>query len=139
MNKLTPQQLIKLNILWVDAKWQDQTLPEEMTGDEIDQLYEVKNEDYGLQDASQDVRCGESETGLPAGFSRHYESKSVAIKIDGQWVGWTYWYGGGKHSEPEAIEWICDAYFIDCVEEEKVVTVRTFTKAEEVSPITTGD
>lgn len=24
---------------------------------------------------------------------------------DGTWVGWTYWYGGGKYAEPSAIPW----------------------------------
>ena len=47
---------------------------------------------------------------------------------DGSWVGWTYWYGGGKYGEPEAIDWMDDAYDLACTEEEKVVTVRTFTK-----------
>jgi hypothetical protein len=35
---------------------------------------------------------------------------------------------GGKYGEPEAVEWIDDAYDLVCTEEEKVVTVRTFAK-----------
>jgi len=132
MNKFTPQQLLKLKILGVNAKWTNEELLESLTGEQIDNLFDEKNQNYGLQDAMEDVRFGNEETNLPAAFSRHYESKSVATKIDGQWVGWTYWYGGGKHAEPEAIDWITDAYFIDCVEEEKVVTVRTFAKSAEV-------
>lgn len=68
------------------------------------------------------------ETGLPAPSSRHYESEAVAYQyVDGSWVGWSYWYGGGKHGEPEAIDWMEDAYDVNCTEEEKVVVVRTFT------------
>ena len=51
---------------------------------------------------------------------------------DGSWVGWTYWYGGGKHAEPEVMDWMGEAYPLDCVEEEKMVTVRTFTKRKKV-------
>jgi hypothetical protein len=84
-----------------------------------------------VQDARSEVRQGEMETDLPCPSSRHYESKSVAAKLpDGSWVGWTYWYGGGKHGEPEAIDWIDDAYNLNCTEEEKMVTVRIFAKAE---------
>lgn len=78
-------------------------------------------------DGMEDFRnCG-VETGLPTEYSRHYESESVATQMDdGSWVGWTFWHGGGKHGEPEAIEWMNEAYDLDCVEEQKLVTVRTF-------------
>jgi hypothetical protein len=70
------------------------------------------------------------ETHLSCPSSRHYESDAVAAKApDGSWVGWTYWYGGGKHGEPEAIDWIEDAYDVICAEEEKLVVVRTFKQA----------
>ncbi len=80
-----------------------------------------------MQDITNEARHGE-DTGLPCDWSRCYESKSVAGKMGDKWVGWTYWYGGGKHSEPTAIDWISDAYFLDVKEEEKVVKVRTFAK-----------
>jgi hypothetical protein len=47
---------------------------------------------------------------------------------DGSWVGWTYWHGGGKHSEPEAIPWIDYAYALDCEAKEQMVIVYTFKK-----------
>ena len=101
-----------------------------ITTDNVDELYETNDENWELQDAREEIRCGDFETGLKCDYSRHYESKAVAAKyIDGSWVGWTYWYGGGKHGEPEAIDWMDDAYDLGCVEEEKVVVVRTFTKA----------
>lgn len=38
---------------------------------------------------------------------------------------------GGKHGEPEAIDWIEHAYDVECKEEEKLVVVHTFTKKGE--------
>ena len=75
------------------------------------------------------IEAGKSRPISPSEYDRHYETKTVATQMDdGSWVGWVYWYGGGKYGEPEAIEWIEDAYDLDCVEEEKVVVVRTFAK-----------
>lgn len=74
---------------------------------------------------------GERVSGLSFGetYSRHYEAYRVARRLDdGRWVGWIYWYGGGKHGEPESIEWMDDAVFLTCTEEEKVVVVRTFAE-----------
>jgi hypothetical protein len=53
----------------------------------------------------------------------------VVKEIDGKWVGWNYWYGGGKHAEPEDIDWIGNAEFVK-VQSEEVVTVvkRTFMR-----------
>ena len=87
------------------------------------------DESDDLRETMINCREGEVETDIPCEWSRHYESKSVAAKmLDGSWVGWTYWYGGGKHGEPEEIDWIEDAYNLSCTEEEKLVLVRTFTK-----------
>lgn len=128
---MTPQQKIKAVILKRAAEWAEAELPA-LTAENIDEEYDAADEgeleDY-LQDARNEVRCGEVETGLPSQSSRHYEAKEVAAQTpDGAWVGWTYWYGGGKHGEPTAIDWIEDAYDLTCAEEEKLVTVRTFTK-----------
>lgn len=77
--------------------------------------------------------AGESYTGPdfqetdPDGC-RYYQSECVAKKLDdSRWVGWIYWYGGGKHSDPESIDWVDCAVFLDCVEEQKLVTVRTWS------------
>lgn len=84
-----------------------------------------------MDDYKYEMREGAIETGLPCEHSRHYESKSVAAQAsDGSWGGWTYWYGGGKHGEPESIDWMNEAYDLDCKEEEKLVVVRTFSKKE---------
>lgn len=132
---MTPQQKIKHLVLSAHAKLYAE--PErEVTAENIDEVYEeAEGDDYGLQDARSEVRGGEVETGLPCEWSRHYESKSVAARApDGSWVGWTYWYGGGKHGEPESIDWIEHAYDLTCIEEQKVVTVRTFSKVESPAP-----
>jgi hypothetical protein len=43
------------------------------------------------------------------------------------------WFGGGKHGEPGAVEWMEDAYHLTCHEEEKLVVVRTFTVVPETT------
>lgn len=101
-----------------------------VTEDAVEDLWDELSDD--LQDYLYEFREGQVETGIPCEYSRHYESNSVAAKCpDGTWVGWTYWYGGGKHGEPEAIDWMEYAYHLECVEEEKMVTIQTFSKKEE--------
>lgn len=125
---MTPEQRIKREIL-IDADMHaNEGVRIEITEENVDELYEAANEDCGLQDAIYDFRCSGIDTELPSPTSRHYETKSVARKLmDGHWVGWTYWFGGGKHGEPEAIDWMYGVYALDCKEEEKLVVVRTFT------------
>lgn len=128
--KMTPEQKIKALILAVIARWNEQEVPA-ITAENVDDLYDEADDDQ-LQDARNEVRAGEFETDISAPYSRHYEAKSVAAQApDGSWVGWTYWFGGGKHGEPEAIDWMDEAYDLACVEEEKLVTVRTFSKISE--------
>lgn len=126
---VTPEQKIKWAILIGIAKYQKGLIPEVITAENVDDVFEDPAiEDY-IQDEKNNVRQGKVETGIECDWSRHYESQSVAAKMpDGSWVGWTYWYGGGKHGEPEAIDWMNHAYDLDCQEEEKMVIVRTFTK-----------
>lgn len=126
---LTPEQRIKYElILTAEANDASRGIGEP-TPEKIEAEYERLDEADLMQDLRYEFRSGEVETGLPTQYSRDYESKEVAAKLnDGGWVGWTYWYGGGKHGEPEAIDWMNEAYALDCVEEQKMVTVRTFTK-----------
>lgn len=132
---MTPQQKIKHLILIKDAEWVDDAEEtarrKSLTPPEIDAEYEALEKADRYWDPMEEIRSGEVETGLPCEWSRHYESKSVAAQyLDGSWVGWTYWYGGGKHGCPEEVEWIDGAKDLTCVEEEKVVTVRTFALAD---------
>jgi hypothetical protein len=106
----------------------DSNISESLTEDDVADQWDEHYEE--LYDIKYEFREGQIETNLPCESSRHYESKSVAAQCpNGEWVGWTYWYGGGKHGEPEAIDWIEHAYDLDCVEEEKMVVVRTFNKS----------
>lgn len=142
---MTPANKIKKTILyqvWVNWDHDDdlpegdediERLPDLNTDESIDKLYKFYDENDWVQDYEQDYeqdfRAGDYKTDLPCEWSRHYETISVASQMyDGSHCGWTYWYGGGKHGESEAVDWIGRSYDLNCVEEEKLVTVRTFTK-----------
>lgn len=121
MEKLTPLQKLRqyvVNILNEDGT-EAPTSPAE-----IDKQYIDKSEsDYdALHETQSELRHIGVETGLSCEYSRHYESKAVAAKmLDGSWVGWTYWYGGGKHGEPDAIDWMKDSYDVEMREELRTV------------------
>lgn len=122
---MNASQKLKHIILALAATWSGEPLPE-VTAANIDDLYDEADD---LQDAKYEIRSSGIETGLPTQSSRHYECEEVAAQApDGSWVGWTYWHGGGKHGEPEAIDWIEDAYELNVTEEQKMVTVRKFSK-----------
>lgn len=70
------------------------------------------------------------ETRLECPSSRHYEAKSVARLVEGIWIGWTFWFGGGKYGEPSAMEWLNDAYFLH-ITNTRLVEVHDFEKIEE--------
>ena len=96
-------------------------------------LYKDIYHDFSVQ-----LRRGDVHTDINPEYSRHYSSRSVAMYIvdfEGfsGWIGWTYWYGGGKHGTPEDIPWIEDAYFLDVEEKEVVKTVRSFSKKKKLS------
>ena len=130
---LSASSRIKYQLLRTALKWTGDPSPEGMTEVEIDRMYEMTEGDHAeeLSEARSNFRYG-GENSEIAGkeYSRHYESEEKAAKLDdGTWVGWTYWHGGGKHGEPESIDWISDAYLLSVTEEQKVVTVRTFVRA----------
>lgn len=128
---MTPHQKLKHLALVHAGLLTENGFPLCITEDNVDELYDSpSDEDYDqIQDTLCDLRSGDVETNVPCEHSRHYASKSVAVQTpDGSWVGWTYWYGGGKHSEPEAEPWMNRAYNLSCTEEQKLVTIRTFTK-----------
>lgn len=131
-NKMTSAQKIKREILLLAKKrFRVDGLDCEIDDSNVDELY-LKTE--GLEDAISEIRCSGQETSIPTQYSqhsRHYDSHSVAFKtVDGSWVGWTYWFGGGKFGEPELIEWIEDSYDLNVTEQEKLVVVMTFEKVE---------
>ena len=109
---MTPQQKLKHLILLKWAVYTGQDLPE-VSVETIDQVFENIEAlaDGDLQDAMNEVRCSGEPTALRCEFSRHYESMAVAAQtLDGSWVGWTYYYGGGNHGSPEEMPWLEDAY-----------------------------
>lgn len=73
-------------------------------------------------DVEYETRYGDQEVLdlEPKTSSRHYEIEVRATEVDGIWVAWDFYYGGGKHGEPEAFDWISNARIVDC--EERVVT-----------------
>lgn len=123
---MTPEQKLKWAVLARVAGWEGNPAPD-YPCQNVDELYEKLVDEDAHWDGKSEVRSGEVETKLPCEYSRHYERKAVAMRFpDNSWVGWTYWYGGGKHSEPEAIDWMEYAYELDCNEEERTVIVQTF-------------
>lgn len=134
--KFTPEQQIKkcLVIKAIDsmddkerARYKDVDFETQESPEDFEEIYEDLRDI--IQDIEYDFRSGTDYTGLTTeGYSRNFEYDEVACKCCGVWVGWTYWHGGGKHSEPEAIDWKKDAYFIDCVEEEVVAIKQTFSR-----------
>ena len=109
----------------------DLSIPAYIDENNLDEIWDLLDEEYcdELQDLMLTFRSSGEETGLECELSRHYESKAMARQLDdGYWVGWTYWYGGGKHGNPEEVEWIDDAYYVDVKQETKVVNV--FKKQE---------
>lgn len=109
----------------------DIPLPETIDASNVDALFDAANEDWGIQDYITDFREGEVETGLPAEYDRHYESKSVAAEMpDGSWVGWCFWFGGGKHGDPGSIDWMSGAYDVEVYEVMEVVQKFSRVKAE---------
>lgn len=89
--------------------------------DIFDELLDSEFEDI-LYEIKYDCRYGDQEVLdlEPTTSSRHYEIEVRASKIDGVWVAWDFYYGGDKHGEPEAFDWISNARIVDC--EERVVT-----------------
>jgi hypothetical protein len=99
---------------------------EDLTAESIDEIFEENEDDLG--DAKEEIRCAGHETDIPSDWSRHYECESRGAQLpDGSWVGWNYWFGGGKHGEPAAMPWIETAYDIECVGERTII-VREFAK-----------
>jgi hypothetical protein len=81
-----------------------------------------------IDEVSEFRDSGQSTNLTCKGYSRHYESEQVARKLDdGTYVSWIYWSGGGKHGEPEAVDWMDGAFEVNCVEEQKMVTVYNYS------------
>jgi hypothetical protein len=83
-------------------------------------------------DYESEFREGQDRTDITPKWSNHYESYSVASEMfDGSWVGWTYFYGGGKHGDPESIDWVSEAYNVTFTESTRTIVVRHYTRDEQ--------
>lgn len=133
----TACQKIKFLVLNHAFKYIDDLQPvlgvklDEVNEKNIDIIYDkldTFDRDF-VRDYEHDIRGGDEETNIDPEWSRHYSSKSVAKKmLDGSYVGWDYWYGGGKHGCPEEMLWMENAYDLVVEEKEVVRTERIFTK-----------
>ena len=137
---MTPEQILKAAILEYVAQSisDDEDIELSLEGpfdtqEKIDAAFEAIEEQYlddEVSEAESELRGSYThETGIKCDYSRHYESKAVARQFGDKWVGWTYWYGGGKHGEPGSVEWMEHAYFVEAKEETQVVLV--FSKPEQ--------
>lgn len=149
--KYTPSDFIYYEMVLEGLEYQDMVLEDDLylTLDNAEHIFSNPEEcfksDYPedvLYDIKSETRhVGEECNSLLETYSRHYEvdyyvKEFTGVTEDGEtiskWVGWNYYYGGGKHAEPDAIDWIPDAEFVK-VKSEEVVTVikRTFEREVE--------
>ncbi len=128
-------EIIRQILIDFDKILDDYSTPKnvnEMSNDELMEVYEEQIEDNGVEYPLEYFRAKGEESNIEPEYSRHYETMSVCRKLDnGVWVGWTYYYGGGKYAEPEAVEWLDDAYLLDLVEEKEVTIVKRIFKKKE--------
>ena len=124
MSNLTAQELIYKQMIQVVSEYNSRIT--DFVAECVDQesyesmWYGIKSEFDEAYELEYEMREG-LETNLTSKTSsRHYEIDVHAMQVDGVWVAWDYYYGGGKHGEPEAFDWISNARIVDC--EEKVVT-----------------
>jgi len=130
---MTPQYKLKQYILTKCKKSEPELLNFNILDSEkeIDKYWNIFYAEDIYCDYLEEFRAGEYKTDIQAEYSRHYESYSVATQmLDGNWIGWTYWFGGGKYGEPEAIEWIEHAYELEHLQEEKMVIIHSFKKVD---------
>lgn len=100
---MTPENKLKYAILDLAHIWEhDSPIRTDLTDEQVEELWDETD----VGEALNEIRTSGVETGLDCESDRHCESDAVAVQCPtGEWVGFTYWYGGGKHGEPEAIDW----------------------------------
>lgn len=127
MSKVSAEWAIRAEIL-ARITGLDRDVLAQFNEEELDDLWDrtCDSNDDDIYDELYQFRSDGEETNLPAPSSCHYEADQVACQTPFGWVSWTYWYGN-----PEEIDWIEDAFYVDCFEEEKLVIVREFRKVAE--------
>ncbi|CCH57766.1 hypothetical protein A323_gp58 [Acinetobacter phage AP22] len=127
---MTAQQLIRKAILLKAVDFENiEPFSQSLDGAGIDKLYESYNEYDELNDPKNEIRYGQVDANLSAiTWSRSYEIDVRAMKIDGVWVAWDFYYGGGKHGEPESFDWISNARIVNCEEIQVMTTQYDFSE-----------
>jgi hypothetical protein len=131
---MTPEQRIKRHILKEAIEHNDDlNWDGDITAHNVDEAWQTVLLDNNAHwDYVSQFRDSGEDTRLPSQWSRNYEAKEVARQLsDGTWVGWTYWHGGGKWGEPEAIDWMNESYDVEVRQETRIVNV--FAKKEVVA------
>lgn len=136
MSKITAEQCVKLEIIKrVASKNNVRLFKDEHMSDAIEDTFttgfESEYED-DFQGILYEIRDEGFEVNLSTKtYSRHYEVDCYVLEIDGKWVAYDYYYGGGKHGQPEEFDWLPTCRYVNC--EEKVVTKveRTFSEVIE--------
>lgn len=128
---MSPEQKLKWMVLNLAARWSGEQ-PPVVTAETVDAQYDALVAADGHWDARNEVRCSGTRTSLVRNIdyriARHYEHEEVAAKMpDGSWVGWTYWHGGGKHGQPDAIDWMPEAYAVEHRSEPRTIMVDVFS------------
>lgn len=126
---MNAQQLLRKAILLKAVQFKNiEPFKDGLSGDEIDKLYESYDRWNELADPWNEIRYSGIDCNLkPQTSSRYYEVDSKAIEIDGIWVQFDYYYGGGKFGEPEEFDYIENAKIVNCEKKEVVVTEYTFS------------
>lgn len=127
---MNAQQLLRKAILLKAVDFENiEPFKENLTGNEIDELYESYDRWDQLADPWNEIRYSGIDCNLKAStWSRHYEVDSKAIKVDGIWIQFDYYYGGGKHSEPEDFDFIHHAKIVNCEETRVTITKYDFSE-----------
>ena len=119
IKNLTAPQKVRAWIISSACRLYDLSEPEFLT-DDFDEFYDDFEEEFpdAIQDAESECRYDGVECNLDLGIqSRHYEIDTKAQQmLDGTWVAWPYFYGGGKYGEPESYDWISEAKNVNCKE-----------------------
>lgn len=119
--------LVKLN------EWRKTKMPDIASAEALDEIFEQEDsdDDGSFQDARNERRYGIEAEGIETPYSRHYEIDAHAAELpDGSWIGWWHLHGGGKHGEPEAYDWVSEAFDLNHEAEVVTVTKHVFTKPE---------
>lgn len=130
---LTATQKARYLVLVDVNRLRKSELPPFETGDQIDTLYDLEyaNDQGYFQDGRNEARHGIEAPEIDCPTSRNYEVDAHVGKLpDGSYVGWWFYYGGGKHSDAQnAIDWEAQAFDVNHKAEVITTTKHTFTKA----------